>query len=96
MGSGDNGGLVRDGLVAVLLTTVMETEGLGAAYAGTALGLSQTLSLVGGVVSPPIGNALAGINPSLSFIFWGGLAAVALLCFYSLKETGRKQIALSN
>ena len=84
--------IARDGFMAVTITMIMETEGVGAAYAGTALGLAMTLSRVGGIISPPVGNSLAGINPGLPFIFWAALAAVALFGFHFLKDTGRKQI----
>jgi len=84
-------GIVRDGFMAVIMAMIMETEGVGAAYAGTALGLAMTLSRVGGIISPPIGNSLADINPGLPFIFWAALAAVALFGYYFVKETGRKQ-----
>lgn len=83
--------IARDGFMAVTITMIMETEGVGAAYAGTALGLAMTLSRVGGIISPPVGNSLAGINPGLPFIFWAALAAVALFGFHFLKDTGRKQ-----
>jgi len=83
--------IARDGFMAVTITMIMETEGVGAAYAGTALGLAMTLSRVGGIISPPVGNSLAGIKPGLPFIFWAALAAVALFGFHFLKETGRRQ-----
>lgn len=83
--------IARDGFMAVTITMIMETEGVGAAYAGTALGLAMTLSRVGGIISPPVGNSLAGIKPGLPFIFWAALAAVALFGFHFLKDTGRRQ-----
>ena len=83
--------IARDGFMAVTITMITETEGVGAAYAGTALGLAMTLSRVGGIISPPVGNSLAGIKPGLPFIFWAALAAVALFGFHFLKDTGRKQ-----
>lgn len=83
--------ITRDGFMAVMITMIMETEGIGAAYAGTALGLVMTLSRAGGIISPPIGNSLADINLGLPFIFWAVLAAVALFGFRFVKETGRKQ-----
>ncbi len=78
------------GFMAVIITMIMETEGVGAAYAGTAMGLTFTLSRVGGIISPPLGNSLAGINPGLPFIFWAAWAAVALFGFRFVKETVRK------
>ncbi len=85
-------GIARDGFMAVLMTMIMETDGVGATYAGTALGLAMTLSRLGSFISPPLGNSLAGINPGLPFIFWAALAAIALFGFRFVKETGRKQI----
>lgn len=84
-------GVVRDGFMAVITTMIMETEGVGVAYAGTAMGLVFTLSRLGGFIAPPIGNSLANINLGLPFIFWAALAAVALFGFYFVKESGRGQ-----
>lgn len=83
--------IARDGFMAVIITMITETKGIGAAYAGTALGLVMTLSRVGGIISPPIGNSLADIDLGLPFIFWAVLAAVALFDFHFVKETGRQQ-----
>ena len=74
-------GIVRDGFMAVLMTTLMEIDGVGATYAGTAMGLVMTLSRLIGFLSPPIGNSLAHINLSLPFVFWAALAVVALFSF---------------
>jgi len=84
-------GVVRDGFMAVLMSMIMETRGVGVTYAGTAIGLVSTLSRPGGIISPPIGNGLASINLRLPFIFWSALATMALSGFYFLKETGRRQ-----
>ena len=85
-------GIARDDVIAVRMSMIMETDGVGATYAGTALGLAMTLSRLGSFISPPLGNSLAGINPGLPFIFWAALAAMALFGFRFVKETGRKQI----
>ena len=81
----------RDGFVAVLLTMIMETRGVGAVYAGTAVGLAFTLSRVGSIISPPLGNSLASANPGLPFIFWAAIGAMALVSLYFVKETRRGQ-----
>jgi MFS family permease len=84
--------LTRDGFMAVLVTMLTETKGVGAVYAGTALGLAMTLSRVGGFISPPLGNSLATpANPGLPFIFWAVLGAMALLGLYFAKDTGQRQ-----
>ena len=85
-------GVVRDGFMALQTTTLMETEGIGTKYAGTAIGLTHTISRVGECSSPPIGNSLAGMNLRYPFIFWAALATAALFCFYFLKDTAKRNI----
>jgi len=81
-------GIVRSGLAALSRTMVVETKGVGAAYAGTALGLTVSIARLGSIISPPLGNSLGNINLGLPFVLWGGLAAVSLFGFYFIKETG--------
>jgi hypothetical protein len=66
-------GIVRDGFMAILLTMVMETGGVGATYSGTATGLVLTFSRIGNFASPPIGNSISSISPGLPFVFWAAL-----------------------
>jgi MFS family permease len=79
-------GLVRDGFMAVFTTTLMETKGIGATYAGTAMGLVMIFSGVGRLIAPPLGNSLADISPGLPFIFWAFLAAMGLLVLCLVRE----------
>jgi cyanate permease len=77
-------GIVRDGFMAVLITTIIETEGVGPEYAGTAVGLIMVFAGTGGALAPPLGNSLASIDPALPFAFWaalavGGLASITLV-----------------
>ena len=84
-------GIVRDGFMAVHMTMIIETDGVGPLYAGTAIGLTHTLTRLGEFVSPPIGNSLADINLRLPFVFWAALATAALFGFYFLKDTGNRR-----
>ena len=79
-------GLVRDGFMAVFTTVVLETEGVGATYVGTAMGLVMVLSGLGRLVAPPLGNSLAHIAPGLPFVFWAALAGVGFFGLYLVKE----------
>ena len=79
-------GLARDGFMAVFLTMIIETEGVGATYAGTATGLVVAFSGLGNLVAPPLGNSLAGVAPSLSFIFWAALTVMSFFGLYVIKE----------
>jgi MFS family permease len=71
-------GIVRDGFMAVFLTSVIETRGVGLAYAGTATGMVMVFSGLGNLVAPPIGNSLAAVAPGLPFVFWAGLMALGV------------------
>ena len=82
-------GLARDGFMAVFMTMIIETEGVGAAYAGTATGLVMVFSGLGNLVAPPLGNSLAGMAPGLPFVFWAALTMVGFLGLYVAKEGGR-------
>ena len=84
-------GFVQEGFFAITITMTMEIEGIGATYAGTALGLGTTFAGMGGFFSPPIGNRLAEINPRFAFIFWLALAIVALVTIRFVKDTGWKK-----
>ncbi len=72
-------GMVRDGFMAVLQTVVLETEGVGATYAGTAMGLVMLFSGLGRLAAPPLGNSMAGVAPGLPFAFWAALATAGFL-----------------
>ena len=82
-------GLMRDGFMALFMTTVTEIKGIGVAYTGTAIGFVLMFSMAGQVVSPPLGNSLAGISPTLPFLFWATLALMGFIAFLFLegKET---------
>jgi MFS family permease len=73
-------GFVRDGFMAILLTMVIETEGVGPVYAGTATGFTMALSGIANVLAPPLGNSLAVFWPGAPFAFWAGLTVFGLIC----------------
>ena len=79
-------GLMRDGYMAILMTTAMEVRGVGARYAGTATGLVMVFLGLGNVISPPIGNYLERLSPSLPFLFWALLAVCGVVGFLFVKN----------
>jgi len=87
-------GLVRDGFMAVFMTMIIETEGVGPAYAGTAMGLVTIFSGLGSLIAPPLGNSLADIAPGLPFIFWAALAAAGFFGLYLAKEEGAGSVSI--
>lgn len=80
-------GMTRDGFMAVYTTMVLETRGIGPAYAGTAFGVTMVISNLGNLLAPPAGNSLASISPGLPFLFWAGLAALGLLFLFRTQDT---------
>ena len=84
-------GVVRDGFVSILLTMVIETDGVGTKYSGTASGLVQTFGRLGGFFSPLVGNNLAYIILNLPFVFWSALATFALVVSLFMKDVKRRQ-----
>jgi predicted MFS family arabinose efflux permease len=71
-------GLIIDGYVAVLTTTVIETNGIGARYAGTAIGMVFTFGNLGIFMISSLGNSLAEMNMHYSFILWAVFISMAL------------------
>lgn len=80
-------GMVRDGSTALLITMVIETDGVGPVYAGTATGLVMFFFFVGNLLSPPIGNRLADVFPGLPFVFWAGLVALGIVSLVFAKSS---------
>lgn len=76
-------GMVRDGFMAIIITVVMELRGIGPRYAATAVGFTSAVSMLATVASPPLGNSLATVGPSVPFLFW---SALALLGVFSLSR----------
>jgi len=71
-------GLFHDVFMALSITMIVQTAGIGPALAGTALGISMSVSRMGGFVSPPLGNSLAALGSGVPFLFWAGFAVAML------------------
>jgi NNP family nitrate/nitrite transporter-like MFS transporter len=83
-------GLFRDVIWAVAATIIVETEGIGPAYAGMAVGIVHSFTRIGYTFAPPVGNSLATIQAGLPFTFWAGLSLLALIAFFFARETGAR------
>ena len=83
-------GISRDGFMAITMTAIIEEKGIGARYAGTAIGLNMSVLGIAGVFAPPTGNWLAGFGPSLSFLFWASLVFLGFTGYFFMRlpETG--------
>jgi MFS family permease len=74
------------------MTMVTELDGVGVVYAGTAMGLTSTLSRVGGLIAPPLGNSLASYDLRLPFVFWAAIALLGFAAFYLVKEEKPQEV----
>jgi len=81
------GGLLRSGVAALANTLIFEIKGVGGTYGGTAIGLTNTLGMLGAFAAPPVGNSLTAFNGDLPIFFWALLAVMALPLLLLLKET---------
>jgi hypothetical protein len=79
-------GFLRSGAGSLFTVMIFETQGIGSAYGGTAIGLASTISMMGAFLAPPIGNSLAEINEGLPFTFWACLAAVGIPMLLLIKS----------
>ena len=80
------GGLLRAGSTALSNTMLFEMDGVGGKYAGTAIGLTNTLGMLGAFASPPIGNSLTAISDSAPLLFWAALSLLTLPLLFFIKE----------
>ncbi len=80
------GGVMRDAFMSIFITRLMESPGVGPKYAGGALGLAMTGLRLGGALSPPVGNALAGVWTGTPFLFWALWGVVPILVFARLRD----------
>ena len=80
-------GFSRDGFMAVFTAMILESPGIGPAYAGTAFGFIMILSNLSNLLAPPIGNSLAAYGPGLPFLVWAGLGLFGLIALLKTHDT---------
>jgi nitrate/nitrite transporter NarK len=85
------GNFFRSGGSALLIVLILEIQGVGSTYGGTAIGLASTLGMFGAFFCPPLGNSLADTSLGLPFVFWGLLSALSSLGFFFIKERDRSK-----
>ncbi len=89
-------GFFFDAYMAIHQAAAQEIDGIGFAFAGTALGLISTLREVGGFVAPPLGNALAGFGLNLPFAMWGGMGLIGVVILWVGREPQAEPVASSS
>jgi predicted MFS family arabinose efflux permease len=86
-------GSVFDSFMAILNASVMEIEGIGHIYAGTAIGFSTMIRNMGGTFSPAVGNSLTAYGDQIPFLFWSGMGLFAVLIFIFVYHPKKSQAA---
>ncbi|HEY79036.1 MAG TPA: MFS transporter [Dehalococcoidia bacterium] len=87
-------GIFRDASMTLCNTMTVEAEGVGPIYSGTAIGLMHTISRVGAVISPPLGNSMVIISPASPFLLWAAFGLLAVVSLSFVKETGRRKVRI--
>jgi NNP family nitrate/nitrite transporter-like MFS transporter len=81
---------LRSSTPALANVMLLETEGVGITYVGTATGLMSSIGMIGACVAPPLGNSTASIGAQWPFFVWAALGAISLPLFFFLKSSGGK------
>jgi MFS family permease len=82
------GGLIRTGVTSLANTLIFEIKGVGGTYGGTAIGLTNTLGMLGAFAAAPIGNSFTVFSNDMPLFFWALLIAASLPLLFLVKETG--------
>jgi MFS family permease len=81
-------GFLRAGAGSLFNVVIFEDEAIGSRYGGTAIGLANTIAMIGAAAAPPLGNSLVQYGEGVPFLLWAGMAAVStgLLFFFKDKK----------
>jgi len=80
-------GISRDGFMALTMTAIIEEKGIGARFAGTAIGLNMSVMGVAGVFAPPVGNWLVKLGTGIPFLFWASLVLLGFVGYFFMQQT---------
>lgn len=83
-------GLLRGSMSPLLTSLVVEQEGVGARYAGTAIGVVLSLGMIGGSFTPPLGGVIADVyGGGAALLTWAAISMVSLVGLFFVKEAPR-------
>jgi MFS family permease len=80
-------GISRDGFMAITMTAIIEEKGIGARFAGSAIGLNMSVMGIAGVFAPPVGNWLTKFGTGLPFLFWASLVFLGFVGYFFMRRT---------
>jgi len=74
--------------MALFLAMVIESQGVGHRYTGTATGFVMVLFGIGNLIAPPLGNSLAALGEGIPFLFWAAIILLGGLLIALSREGG--------
>jgi len=78
-------GISRDGFMAITMTAIIEEKGIGARFAGTAIGLNMSVMGIANVFAPPVGNWLSKFGSGPPFLFWASLVFLGFMGYFFMR-----------
>ncbi|MDD5338931.1 MAG: MFS transporter [Dehalococcoidales bacterium] len=82
---------LRAGTNSLFNVILLEIPEVGATYGGTAIGMANTISMIGAFLAPPIGNSLEQYGVGMPFLFWAFLSLLSLGILFVIKEKKKKK-----
>jgi len=79
-------GIARDGFMAISMTAVIEEQGIGPRFAGSAIGLNISVMGIASLLAPPAGNWLEKFGSGLPFGFWAALVFSGFAAYFFLRQ----------
>ena len=86
-------GISRDGFMAITMTAIIEEDGVGARFAGSATGLNLSIMGIANVFAPPVGNWLAKIGSGIPFLFWASLVLLGCVGYLFMRQRPETSIS---
>jgi hypothetical protein len=85
-------GFLRAGAGSLFNVIIFEDPAIGATYGGTAIGLANTIAMIGAAAAPPLGNSLEQYGEGMPFLLWASLAAASTLMLLLFNKKKRPSI----
>lgn len=85
-------GFLRAGAGSLFNVIIFEDPAIGATYGGTAIGLANSIAMIGAAAAPPLGNSLAQYGEGMPFLLWASLAAASTLMLLLFNKKKRPSI----
>lgn len=83
-------GFLRAGAGSLFNVVIFEDKAIGSKYGGTAIGMANTISMIGAAAAPPLGNSLQQYGQGMPFLLWASLAATSTVLLLLLKPDKRQ------